>query len=149
MNPPHDIRVALVAHEEAVCRCLLKRLLERSGFQVRLATSAEQARELLHEQLADEALLGIASVSRTGMEILRQEKRSPRPGSTRWVVVADESQLREWKTARSLGAQDLITRPFSPTHLLERIREWMQAANEGAVTGVDEAPPARTSTAEE
>ncbi len=149
MNSPHDARVALVAHEEAMCRCLLKRILERSGFQVRLAISAEQARELLQEHPADQALLGIASVSRTGMEILRQEKHSPRPGSTRWVVVADESQLSEWETARSLGAQDLITRPFSSTHLLERIHEWMQAANEGAVMGAQEAPLARASTVEE
>ncbi len=149
MNSPHYTRVALVVHEEAMCRRLLKRLLERSGLQVRLAASAEQARELLHEQLADQVLLGIASASPTGMEILRQEKHSPRPGSTRWVVVADESQLSEWETARSLGAQDLITRPFSPIHLLERIREWVQAANEGVVPDADVASNARTSTVEE
>jgi two-component system phosphate regulon response regulator PhoB len=141
--------VAIVAHEEAVCRRLLERLLERSGFQVRLAAGVEQACDALRAQHTGGSLVGIISGSDTGMEILKGAIRDSGPGCARWVVVTDEWRQADCEAARSLGAQEFITRPFSPAHLLGRIREWMQATNEEARVGTVEAPLGRTSTVEE
>ncbi|MEE9217895.1 MAG: response regulator [Acidobacteriota bacterium] len=129
MNEP---LYALIAEGDTVTRRALQRLLERSGYRVRLAVDGDEALRELRREPPALAMVGLHSLGRGGLDLLARARREHAPETTQWVLVSDAWHLADWERARTLGARALITRRFSPSELLALIHDWTRNLGEGA-----------------
>ncbi len=100
---------------------ILRITLEWKGFNVRCAYSGEELFASLKEQMPDLILLDIMMPKMDGLQVLRRIKEDPSmpfiPVILLSAKVLDEDLLRGYK----MGAKYYITKPFTPTQVLEGI----------------------------
>jgi putative two-component system response regulator len=111
----------LVVDDEPQVQQLIKRILERHGFQCELAASAEEARSSL-ENSAERFELMLCDVNmpgESGLELIRDSLVAHPEVAALMVTGADDPSLAE--TAIQLGAYGYLTKPFSPNELMINI----------------------------
>ncbi|MFH1765264.1 MAG: response regulator [Gemmatimonadota bacterium] len=114
----------LVADDEPHIRRILSTFLEASGFIVDEALDGAQALELLQGPTPfDLALLDIMMPVHTGMEVLAFARRLPHREGLPILILTAKGQDADREAAFRLGADDFLTKPFSPKKLLGRIHE--------------------------
>jgi len=107
----------LVADDEASIREVVQLYLEREGFVVHSAADGDAALELEAETRPDLLILDIMLPGRTGWEICRAlTRRVP------VIFLTAKSTEADKITGFSLGADDYVTKPFSPKELLLRVK---------------------------
>ena len=112
----------LVVEDEAPLVTLLRYNLEKSGFRVDEAGDGGEALGRINEAMPDLVLLDWMLPTMSGIEVCRQLRRKP---STRHLpVIMLTARAEDQDTVRGLetGADDYITKPFSPEALIARIR---------------------------
>ncbi len=117
MNP-----LVLVVEDETALITLLRYNLEREGFRVATAGDGEEALLVAREQKPDLVLLDWMLPLLSGIEVCRQLRRM---GETRGVpIIMLTARGEEGDKLRGLdsGADDYVTKPFSPTELIARVR---------------------------
>ncbi len=117
----------LVADDEPHIRRILATFLEAAGFAVDQATDGTRALELLEGPVAYEvALLDIMMPGPNGLEVLEAARRLPHRTGLPILILTAKGQDTDREAAFALGAEDFITKPFSPKKLLARIEELIQ-----------------------
>lgn len=109
----------LVVEDDPQIRKFIRYTLEQEGFSVATAGTAQGALEELVTQPADIMLLDLGLPDFDGMDVinkLREWSEIP------VIVVSARDQDKEKAAALDLGADDYITKPFSATELMARIR---------------------------
>ncbi|OYV86830.1 MAG: DNA-binding response regulator, partial [Acidiphilium sp. 21-68-69] len=112
----------LVVEDEAPLVTLLRYNLEKAGFRVDEANDGGEALARIGESTPDLVLLDWMLPTMSGIEVCRQLRRKP---STRDLpVIMITARAEDQDTVRGLetGADDYITKPFSPEALIARIR---------------------------
>lgn len=110
----------LVVEDEASIRSFIVINLERAGYEVCEAESGEAALELLHsEQGIGVALLDLMLPGIDGFELCRRI----RSGGSKIGIIMLTARTQEVDRVTGLmtGADDYVTKPFSPTELIARI----------------------------
>jgi CheY-like chemotaxis protein len=110
----------LMAEDNDSVRAIVKRVLERAGYQVLLARNAEEALQLVQqpEFKPDLLLSDVIMPGMTGPELLTK-MREDHPG-LRYLFMS--GYLGEIADRYDFDPEvDLITKPFSPMELLDRI----------------------------
>jgi DNA-binding response OmpR family regulator len=114
----------LVADDEPHIRRILATFLEASGFIVDEAVDGAKAMELLESPTHYElALLDIMMPEYTGLEVLAFTRRLPHREGLPVVILTAKGQDADREAAFRIGADDFLTKPFSPKKLLARIHE--------------------------
>ena len=126
---PHPPRGrVLVADDEPHIRRILSTFLEASGFTVDQAMDGAEAIELLKGPTPyDLALLDIMMPEYTGLEVLEFGRQQPHRKGLPVVILTAKGQDADREDAFRLGADDFLTKPFSPKKLLARIDELLGA----------------------
>ncbi len=120
--PPQ--RRILVADDEPHIRRILATFLEASGFLVEEALDGSEAMEFLQGPTSFHlALLDIMMPEYTGLEVLEFARRLPHREELPVIILTAKGQDADREEAFSLGANDFLTKPFSPKKLLGRIHE--------------------------
>ena len=120
--PPHGH--ILVADDEPHIRRILTTFLEGSGFTVEEVYDGAKAIEFLQGPTPlDLALLDIMMPEYTGLEVLALARRLPHREGLPVVILTAKGQDADREAAFRLGADDFLTKPFSPKKLLARIHE--------------------------
>ncbi len=120
--PPQ--RRILVADDEPHIRRILATFLETSGFIVDEAVDGAKAMELLEGPTRYElALLDIMMPEHSGLEVLAFARRLPHRKGLPVVILTAKGQDADREAAFRIGADDFLTKPFSPKKLLARIHE--------------------------
>jgi len=112
----------LVEDEEAV-RLLLRLTLEVGSIEIVEAPDGNSAVETYLAERPDVVFLDWALPGRSGVEVCRAIRGQPETDDTTIIMLtarAGEEQRREGLEA---GADDYISKPFSPEQLLEKLRE--------------------------
>jgi len=112
----------LIVEDEPALVDLLRYNLEANGFEVRTSSDGDEALMMVDERLPDLVVLDWMLPSVSGIEICRQLRRKQ---ATRQVpIILLTARTEESDRIRGLesGADDYVTKPFSPTELLARIR---------------------------
>ncbi|MGX1365069.1 DNA-binding response OmpR family regulator [Streptomyces canus] len=122
----------LVVEDERDIRELLRRYLERAGYGVLTTGSGAEAVRLLHEQGIDLALLDLGLPDVVGDEVLREARER---GRVPVVVLTARTAVEDRIHGLRLGADDYVTKPFSPTEVVLRVGAVLQRAG-GTATGV-------------
>jgi Response regulators consisting of a CheY-like receiver domain and a winged-helix DNA-binding domain len=107
----------LVADDEASIREVVQLYLEREGFTVYTAADGDAALDLEAAAQPDLLILDIMLPGRTGWEICRSlPRRVP------VIFLTAKSTEADKITGFSLGADDYVTKPFSPRELVARVK---------------------------
>ncbi len=104
---------------------LLSRILELEGFDVAVVTDGRSALRLLEERRPDLLILDIIMPGLSGFEVLDLVRQRSDVPVIMLTVVTDVDSLRR---ALAAGADDYVTKPFSPRELVARIRAKLRRA---------------------
>ncbi len=110
---------ALVVEDEPEIARLVQGYLEREGFRVAVASDGAQALELFARLSPEVVVLDLMLPGTDGWEVcrrIRERSRCPVVMLTARDAVDDRVQGLE------LGADDYVTKPFSPRELVARVR---------------------------
>jgi two-component system phosphate regulon response regulator PhoB len=112
----------LVIEDEKDIQELIRFNLERDGFQVQSAESVEAARRLLAKHLPHLVLLDLMLPGENGFEFCRQLRKEDRTRGLPVIMVTARDEDPDIVAGLEVGADDYITKPFTPRVLLARVR---------------------------
>ena len=114
----------LIADDEPHIRRILQTVLESAAYEVDIRQDGTDALEAVRGgEHYDLILLDIMMPGATGLEILEKIRAMDERKSTPVVILTAKGQDADRQTALSLGADDFLTKPFSPRKLLARIQQ--------------------------
>ncbi len=116
----------LVVEDEPVTQKLLAANLERAGHEVLRAASVPEAQAALHKALPDLVLLDWTLPETTGVSFARQLRADQRTREIPIIMLTGRSHETDKVTGLEAGADDYITKPFSASELIARIRAVMR-----------------------
>ena len=119
----------LIVEDEAPLVTLLRYNLEREGFAVLDAQDGEEALAVAREQKPDLVLLDWMLPLMSGIELCRQLRRNPETRALPVVMLTARGEEGDKLRGLDSGADDYVTKPFSPSELIARIRAVLRRAN--------------------
>lgn len=120
-SPPGRI---LVADDEPHIRRILSTLLRSASFEVDEAADGGEALERVASETGyDFILLDLMMPVATGLEVLKAVRDHEKRWHTPVIILTAKGQDTDRQEAIEAGADDFLTKPFSPKKLLARIQE--------------------------
>lgn len=111
----------LVVEDELSIQELIVVNLVRAGHSVQRAVDAETAQDMINTALPDLILLDWMLPGISGIDLARRLRSDPRSRDVSIIMLTARSEERDKITGLEIGADDFITKPFSPRELLARI----------------------------
>jgi DNA-binding response OmpR family regulator len=115
-------KVLVVDDEPFICRSL-SFVLRKSDYEVFEARNGEEALALIEAHRPDLVFLDVMMPKINGFEVTQRVKSNPALQSTRIILLTAKGQDQDRAVGEEAGADDYMTKPFSPTKVLERARE--------------------------
>ncbi|MBA2690155.1 MAG: phosphate regulon transcriptional regulator PhoB [Burkholderiales bacterium] len=112
----------LVVEDEAAIQEMLAITLKQAGFAVLRADSAEAARSVLKLTMPDVVLVDWMLPGVSGAALAKSLRDSPRTRPLPIVMLTAKASEADKVAGLELGADDYITKPFSPRELIARIK---------------------------
>lgn len=106
--------------------------LERQGWSTTMVHNGSEGLELIRSNRPDLVILDIMLPGMDGLSIYRAMKESPMTESIPALFLTARAQLEDKLEGLKLGADDYMTKPFSPKELVLRVRNILARANAGA-----------------
>ncbi len=132
-------RTILVVEDEKEIRDLLAHYLVKEGFAPILASDGESALARARKEKPDLVLLDILLPKTDGLEVLRGIRSCPGIEGTPVVMLTAKGDETDRVVGLELGADDYITKPFSPREVVARIKAVFRRSRP-AERGADTAP---------
>jgi DNA-binding response OmpR family regulator len=111
----------LVAEDEPHLLRLVQFRLEREGYDVVTATDGQSALESVYERRPDLCLLDVVMPRRSGWEVLTEPRGDERSRDLKVIMLTARATDADIATGMRLGADDYLTKPFSPQDLRARV----------------------------
>ncbi|MGA0085700.1 MAG: response regulator, partial [Steroidobacteraceae bacterium] len=130
----------LVLEDEKPIRDMIAFGLRRAGFDVREAEDARTARAALADKRPDLMLVDWMLPDMSGLEFTRQIKRDPNLRDLPLIMLTARAEETDKVAGLEGGADDYITKPFSPRELVARINAVLRRSDpqvEGEVLNFD------------
>ncbi len=112
----------LIVEDEPAIQELIALNLKKAGHMVLCAESAEQARKMVNNVLPDLVLLDWMLPDMSGIEFARKLRHEDRTKAIPIIMLTARIQESDKIAGLEAGADDYITKPFSPRELLARIK---------------------------
>lgn len=112
----------LVVDDEKSIRELLIFNLEKAGYQVGEAEDGLAALEKIRREKPDLVVLDLMLPGMDGMEVCRNLKVQPLTAGIPVIMVTARNEEIDKVIGLELGADDYITKPFSPRELVARVK---------------------------
>ena len=112
----------LVVEDEANIRQLIRYNLEKEGFSVLEAADGLQGIKLAKEEKPDLILLDLMLPGADGLEVCRVLKGNAPTSALPIIMLTARSEEIDKVIGLELGADDYMTKPFSPRELVARVR---------------------------
>ena len=113
----------LIADDQANMRQLVRLTLETGRFEIFEAPDGDSALAVARREHPDLVFLDWTMPGLPGVEVCRALRDDPAHDGMRIVMLTARSQNEDREAAREVGADDYITKPFSPIELLEKVRD--------------------------
>lgn len=120
------IPTVLVVEDETALVTLLRYNLERAGYRVLTATDGEEALLVADEETPDLVLLDWMLPQLSGIEVCRRLRSRQETRNVPILMLTARSEEADRIRGLDTGADDYLTKPFSMTELLARIRAVMR-----------------------
>ena len=112
----------LVVEDEAAIREMIVFHLSRAGYETLEAADCRVARELLVDERPDLALIDWMLPDMSGLELTRMLKRDTENDDLAIIMLTARANEQDKISGLESGADDYITKPFSPRELVARIQ---------------------------
>jgi len=116
-----NLHILIVEDEEAI-REMLQMVLEQADMQVLAAGSAEKAQQLLAENPVDLIVLDWMLPGISGVELARRLKQDASFKELPIILLTARGEEEDKIRGLEIGADDYMTKPFSPKELIARIK---------------------------
>ena len=120
--------LVLIVEDEADLVTLLRYNLEKEGFRTIAAGDGEEALLLAAEQSPNLILMDWMMPLMSGLEACRQLRRNPKTRDVPVIMLTARGEEEDRVRGLNSGADDYISKPFSPTELLARVRAVLRRA---------------------
>lgn len=114
-------KILVVDDEEDILE-LVRYNLVKDGFKVTCVSSGEQAIEKLKEETPNVILLDLMLPGMDGLDLCKKLRTNPATTGIPIIMITAKGEDADIVTGLELGADDYLTKPFSPRVLLARIR---------------------------
>jgi len=118
------METVLIVEDSRPMQRTLQRLFESDSLQVQIASDGPTALEFFRKQLPCVVVLDLKLPGISGKELCREFKAFA--ASVPIVVLSANSEVEDKVLLLELGADDYVTKPFSPKELLARVRRAMR-----------------------
>jgi two-component system, OmpR family, phosphate regulon response regulator PhoB len=112
----------LIVEDETPIREMIAFHLTRAGFEALQAGDCRQARQLLADERPVLALIDWMLPDMSGLELTRQLKRDAENEDLAVIMLTARADEHDKVSGLEGGADDYVTKPFSPRELLARIQ---------------------------
>ncbi|MCL1623625.1 phosphate regulon transcriptional regulator PhoB [Moraxella sp. Tifton1] len=112
----------LVVEDESSIQRLIEFALVQAGFGVLLVDSAEAAKVVIDDKLPDVLLLDWMLPKMSGVEFAKELRSSDRTSDLPIIMLTARSEENDKELGLNWGADDYVTKPFSPRELVARIK---------------------------
>jgi len=122
MTLPMRKPLVLVVEDEVAIRDMLRFALEAVEFKIIEAGNISEATAVLKKEKPDLILLDWMLPGGSGIQYIRQLKSSPKTKAIPIIMLTAKAEEHNKVVGLEQGADDYITKPFSPRELIARIR---------------------------
>lgn len=112
----------LVVDDEEDIRELVTFNLTREGYVIQCASSAEEALESVRKKIPHLIILDLMLPGMDGLEATRRLKRDPSTENIPIIMLTAKGEEADVVAGLELGADDYVTKPFSPRVLAARVK---------------------------
>jgi two-component system, OmpR family, alkaline phosphatase synthesis response regulator PhoP len=121
-RPPTAHPHVLIVDDEADILELLRHHLLQAGFIVTTAQSGEEALNIINRQMPHLLVLDLMLPGIDGLKVARRLKTTPRTARLPILILSAKGDEEDILNGLESGADDYVTKPFSPQILIARIR---------------------------
>jgi DNA-binding response OmpR family regulator len=135
---PPEVRVpelVMLIEDEKEIRELIRYNLERDGFRVYAAADGEEGLQRLRASRPDVVVLDLMLPGKNGLDVLREVRGTPETRDLPVMVLSARSAEMDRLLGFEHGADDYLTKPFSPRELVARLRALLRRAGPGPTAG--------------
>jgi DNA-binding response OmpR family regulator len=121
----------LIADDDAFIRRPLEWILAQEGFDPETASDGDECMETLRSNPPDLLILDVMMPGLDGFEICRRMKDDPKLRQIPVVLLSARGREHDRERGMALGAAEYMTKPYSPTDLMQRIRGLLEPCTVG------------------
>ena len=123
-------KTILIVDDEEPIRQLIKYNLEREGFKTLQACNAMKALEKARSEKIDLVILDLMLPDMSGLDVCRILKNDAKTTCVPIVMVTAKTEDADIVYGLELGAEDYVTKPFSPKVLIARIKSVLRRVSQ-------------------
>jgi DNA-binding response OmpR family regulator len=131
----------LLVEDESDVVDLLRYHFKKAGFKVEIANSGDAGLAAVRSQRPDAVVLDLMLPGMTGLEVCRALKIDSETASIPVLMLTARSEVKDRVKGLEIGADDYVTKPFSPKEVVLRVqgllRRIRSAAEEVSIVEVD------------
>jgi two-component system, OmpR family, alkaline phosphatase synthesis response regulator PhoP len=138
----------LVADDEPAIVLSLQVLLQKAGYNVRIARNGEEAMNAVLEAKPDLVLLDAMMPKRDGFDVCQSLRADSAYDDMPIIMLTAKSRDVERQKGIALGANDYVTKPFSTRDLVSLVKSYLAEKPAPAESAPAESAPAESASSE-
>lgn len=123
-------RIVVVEDDEKIVS-IIRSLLSREGFYIKSAPDGISGLNMVKKEIPDLLILDLMLPSLDGFDVCREIRMDPRTAQIPIIILTCKSEEIDRVLGLELGADDYITKPFSPRELLARVKAVLRRKDQG------------------
>ena len=117
-------RILVVDDEPNIVRSLAF-VFNKEGYDVSIAEDGAQAMTMIRKSKPDILILDVMMPNKSGYDVCREVKSDPELQNIHVFMLTAKGQKGDREDALSQGADEYISKPFSPIQVLARVKEFL------------------------
>lgn len=131
-----DRKRILVVDDEIYIVHILEFSLTMEGYSVLTASDGEEALRVIDQERPDLVVLDIMMPKLDGYEVCKRLRQDEQFRNLPVILLSAKGRPVDREAGLAVGADDYITKPFSPRKLLEKMRELLERQDLKKVVGL-------------
>jgi two-component system, OmpR family, alkaline phosphatase synthesis response regulator PhoP len=128
-------KTILVVDDEPFILRALTFVLNREGYRTISASNGEEALARIREERPALVFLDVMMPRKDGFEVCREIKDDPVTAGVHIILLTAKGQDADRERGLAAGANEYMTKPFSPSEVVSRVREVVGWPEAGVVRG--------------
>ena len=128
--PVNENRPILVVEDEQAIANLVAFHLQQNGFETVVAGDGRHAMDFLMRQLPALVILDLMLPDMDGLDILAKLRARPETAHLPVILLTARAEEEDRVRGLEVGADDYVTKPFSPRELVLRVKKLLKARGE-------------------
>jgi two-component system alkaline phosphatase synthesis response regulator PhoP len=113
--------IAIIEDESNIVE-LVKYNLDRDGYHTISANNGKKGLDLVRQELPDLVILDLMMPELDGISVCKQLRADPQTKNIPVIILTAKSEEADRVLGLEIGADDYVTKPFSPRELVARVR---------------------------